>query len=295
MNTLLLLDGTAEIYRSYHAFKEMRNSKGEPTGAAFGFVLALRRLLDDEAPTHAAVAFDLPGPTIRHAAFEAYKATRKPPPAEMVIQIPIVKELTSAIGMHAVEVPGFEADDVIATLSSTAVAAGFAVTVVSRDKDLLQVIEPGVTLIDHKKGSERLDEAAAERRIGIPPARIPDLLGLMGDSSDNIPGVEGVGEKIAKRLIVEHGTIDAIYEDLDKLPNARVRTKLEAQRAQAFLSRELATVRRDVPLAIGVDELRVRQPAAQRLREIYERLDFKSLAANLPSGPARQAALFDDE
>lgn len=291
--SLLLLDGTAELYRSYYAFKDLRTKADAPTGAAFGFALALQRLLDSEKPTHAAVAFDLPDATFRHEAFAEYKATRKPTPPDLIAQIPVVKKIVAAYAIPVVEVSGFEADDVIATLVTMAKKESVDVTIVAQDKDFYQLLDDGVWILNQKKG--RLDRVAAEQLLGIPPGRIPDLLALMGDSSDNIPGVDGIGEKGAKRLISEFGTIDAVYQNLDKVGNPKIKARLESQRERAYLSYALALMHHDVPIGRSFEALTVRGPDKVTLCRIFESLEFTSLAAKYRPVEPVQRELFGDQ
>lgn len=291
--SLLLVDGTAELYRSYYAFKDFHNKKGEPTGAAFGFTQALERLLASERPTHAAAAFDLPAPTFRHAAFAEYKATRKPSPEPMIAQIPVVKEIVKAFSVAVLELPGFEADDIIATLVKRARAAGYPVTIVSQDKDFLQLLQDGVSILHPRKG--RLDAAAAEQMLGVPPSRIPDLLALMGDSSDNIPGVDGIGEKGATKLIAEFGTLDSLYQHLDQVGNPNIRMRLESQRERAYMSYSLALMHEEVPIEESLEGLALRRPDGDVLRRIFESLDFTTLAARFKPSPPKQSNLFDQD
>ena len=290
--SLLLLDGTAELYRSFYAFKDLRTKTNVPTGAAFGFVLALQRLLDAEKPTHAAVAFDLPEATFRHVAYAEYKATRKPTPPELIAQIPVIKKIVTAYAIPVIEVSGFEADDVIATLVRMARKESVDVTIVAQDKDFYQLLDDGVWILNQKKG--RLDRLAAEQLLGIPPGRIPDLLALMGDSSDNIPGVDGIGEKGAKKLISEFGTIDAVYQNLDKVGNPKVKARLENQRERAYLSYALALMHHDVPIERSFEALTVGKPDNATLCRIFESLEFMSLAAKFRPAEPVQRSLFGD-
>ncbi|MEW6368505.1 MAG: 5'-3' exonuclease H3TH domain-containing protein [Acidobacteriota bacterium] len=293
--TLLLLDGTAELYRAYYAFREFRNKKGEPTGAAFGFTRSLRQLLETQKPTHAAVVFDLPEPTFRHEAYAGYKATRKPAPPDMISQIPVVKEIVRGFSIALVESPGYEADDVIATLTRMAATAAIEVVIVTQDKDFYQLLREGVYVLNPRKGKERIGAASAERLLGIHPSRTADLLALMGDSSDNIPGVDGVGEKIAKRLVSRFSSLDALYENLDSVENPRLREKLKNQREQAFLSRSLAVIHDEVPLSLDLAALELRPQDGAKLSRIFEQLDFSPEAMGLRPDVARQTGLFDDD
>jgi len=292
---LLLLDGTAEIYRSYFAFKDLRTSAGKPTGAAFGFVLNLRRLIEGERPTHVGVAFDLPAPTFRHEAFADYKATRRPAPSDMVAQIPVIKQIVGAFGAHGLELEGYEADDIIATLVGAARRVGIETTIVGSDKDFYQLLEDGVTILNPRRKGVRIDTVLATEILGVPPSAIPDLLALMGDSSDNIPGVNGIGPKHARALIAEFGSVERLYQNLPAVSNPRIRSKLEAQRDLAFTCLALATLHRDVPVPFTMDGLATKPVDREALHEIFRTLEFATLARDAEPRPREQASLFDSD
>ena len=248
--TLALLDASGYLYRAFHAIRPLTAPDGRPTNATFGFATMLRKLLSQRKPDAVAVCFDRPEKTFRHEMDPEYKATRAAMPDDLVPQVADVKALCRAMGLVVVEEPGFEADDLIATLAEKGARAGFAVEVVSADKDLFQLVREGEVAVWHPVHDKLLDSEGVRELFGAPPERVTDVLGLMGDSSDNIPGVRGIGEKGAKELVATFGSLEEIYARVGELKGKR-REALEAGKAEAFRSRELATVRRDAPTPGG--------------------------------------------
>ncbi len=282
---LFLVDGMAIAYRAFFTFinNPLRNSKGENTSAIFGFANAILKIMNDEKPDHLAVAFDTPEPTFRHRKYESYKATREKMPEELGPQLPRLKELTEAMGIRILEVPGYEADDIIGTLAVRSARDGMDVFMVTADKDFMQLVSPHVFIYNpiRKDGNpEILDEASVVEKFGVGPAQVPDILGLMGDSSDNIPGVTGVGEKTAAKLISEFGSIRALYENTEKL-KGKLKQNVEADRKNAFLSRELAVIDTDVPLDVRPDTLTLRPHIDDRLVALLTEYGFHSLISRL--------------
>ena len=276
---LIVIDGANAIYRAFFAIPGLRSPDGTPTNAAYGFATMLIKVLREERPTHVAVATDPRGGSFRRELYPAYKAHRDAQPEDLSTQLPLVAELCEAFGVPMLEVPNFEADDVIATLVENA-PADARIGIVSTDKDLMQLVGPRVTLLDTMKG-KRIDAAAVEERFGVPPSKLLDLRALVGDPSDNIPGVKGIGEKGAAKLIQEWGSLDALLESATEIKAKRAREGLTEHAEEARLSRELARLRTDVPLEIDWDELAVRDPDRARLREIYRRLGFTRLLETL--------------
>jgi DNA polymerase-1 len=291
---LYLIDGSALAYKSYFAFARnpLTNSKGENTSAVFGFTRSLLKILDEQKPTYLAVVFDRPEPTFRHRDFAEYKIQRAPMPPEMAAQLPRIKEVVEALRVAIVEVPGFEADDVIATLARRAAEQGFSVTIVSGDKDLAQLVNERIRLYNPRKGgeeSEILDASAVREKLGVPPEKIPDLLALAGDSVDNIPGVKGIGPKTAEKLLQQFGSLEAIYENLEAVQPERIRALLREQEAEARLSKRLATVATDVPIELKLEDVRVGDPDRARLVELFRELEFHSLLERfVPSSAASE-------
>ncbi len=275
---LYLIDGSAFAYRSFFAIRGLTNSKGEPTNAAFGFARVLLRILREEDPSHVAVVFDAPGGTFRDGWYPEYKATRPKTPEELVVQMPMLDALVEAFNLPMLRVPGVEADDVMGTLAAQAAQAGMETVLVTGDKDLLQLVTSATRVYDPNKGDSGAWYGPAEvkERFGVGPEHVIDALGLMGDTADNIPGVKGIGEKTAFKLLEQYGSIEGVYEHLDEI-KGKVRERLEADRDMAFLSRKLATIVTDIPLELGVADLARRPFDRQRMADIFARLEFQSL------------------
>lgn len=281
MKRLLLVDAYAMIYRAYYAFIRVPRitSKGENTSAIFGFVIILEDLLKRLAPTHIGVAFDPHGKTFRHEAFEQYKAQREETPEDIRKAVPVIKEILHAMNIAVLEVPGFEADDVIGTLALQGEKAGFEVYMATPDKDYGQLVSEHVYMYRprHSGGFEQMGPAEVCQKYGIATQQqVIDLLGLMGDSSDNIPGCAGVGEKTAVKLLQEYGSIDNLLAHTDELKGA-LKTKIETQREQILFSRFLATIRTDVPIQLDEGALKQQEADMSVLAALYARLEFRSL------------------
>ena len=284
MKKLFLLDAYALIYRAYFAFiKAPRiNSKGLNTSAILGFVNTLEDVLKREQPTHIAVAFDPAGPTFRHQAFEAYKAQREKTPEDIKLAVPYIKALLQAYNIPVYEVMGFEADDVIGTLAKQAAQQGFEVFMLTPDKDYGQLVEEHIYMYRprHNGGYEVMGVPEVLNKYGLAnQSQVIDLLGLMGDSSDNIPGCPGVGEKTAVKLLQEFGSIDGILANIPALKGA-LKTKIESNVEQIKFSRFLATIKTDVPIALNQEEVLRKEPNAEALRELFTELEFRKLLRN---------------
>ena len=284
MKKLFLLDAYALIYRAYFAFiKAPRiNSKGLNTSAILGFLNTLEDVLKREKPTHIGVAFDPSGPTFRHEAFEAYKAQREKTPEDIKMAVPYIKELLRAYNIPVYEVMGFEADDVIGTLAKQAAVQGFDVFMLTPDKDYGQLVDEHIFMYRprHNGGYEVMGTAEVLNKYGLTnQAQVIDLLGLMGDSSDNIPGCPGVGEKTAVKLLQEFGSIDGLLANTDALKGA-LKVKIESNVAQIQFSRFLATIKTDVPIVLNQEELQRKEPNAEALRGLFTELEFRKLLRN---------------
>ena len=289
---LFVLDGPGFLFRAYHAIPFLSTSKGVPSHAVFGMSTMLWKLLREDNPEYFAVAWDPPGPTFREEKFAAYKETRAPTPDDLRTQIPYVKTLFEALRLPLLEVPGFEADDVLGTVVDRTHDLPIEIVLVTSDKDMLQLVSPRVRVFSTTgRGGDRVvfDEAAVKAKWGVEPAQIPDILALMGDSIDNIPGVPGVGEKTAAKLIGQFGGVARLYENLSLVPG-KLRETLAANRKQALLSRELATVSTRVPITVDLEAFRRREPDWERLRALWTELEFHSLLRQLPAEPAPEAA-----
>jgi DNA polymerase I len=279
---LFLIDGSALAYRSYFAFirNPLINSKGENTSAVFGYTRTMLDILTQEKPEYIAVAFDTPEPTFRHQRFVDYKATRQKMPDEMSTQLPRLKEVTEALGVTLIELPGFEADDVMGTLAKLAEREGLETYLVTADKDLMQLVSPRVKIYSLRKvgnQQEILDPAGVQQKFGVPPERVIDVLALMGDSSDNIPGVRGIGEKTAVKLIQDYGDLKTILARVEEIKPKGVAEKILANVEMARLSQELATIHTDVPLPYSPTDLEPRPRDAERLVALFQDLEFGSL------------------
>ena len=272
-NTLWLVDGSSYLYRAFHALPSLSNGAGEPTGALYGVINMLRKLMEDSRPTFMAVIFDAPGKTFRDDLFDAYKANRPPMPDELAQQTEPLRAMVQAMGLPLLQVAGVEADDVIGTLATRAATQGMRVVISTGDKDMAQLVNDRITLLDTMKNSAT-DAAGVEKKYGVPPERIIDYLALMGDSSDNIPGVPGVGPKTAAKWLQEHGSLDNLIDRADAI-QGKVGEKLRSHLDQLSLSRQLATIRRDVALDRTPDQLRCDAPDRDALRQLYRRFEFK--------------------
>lgn len=281
MDKLFLLDAYALIYRAYYAFiKSPRiNSKGFNTSAVLGFVNTLEEVLKKENPTHIGVAFDPAGPTFRHQAYEQYKAQREATPEVIRLSVPIIKEIIRAYRIPILEVPGYEADDVIGTLATEAGKQGILTYMMTPDKDYGQLVGGNVFMYrpKHTGGFEvmGIDEVKAKFDIQS-PAQVIDMLGLMGDTSDNIPGCPGVGEKTAQKLIAQYGSIENLLDHCDELKGA-LKTKVETNREMIEFSKFLATIKIDVPITLNMDELKREEANEEELRKIFEEMEFRTL------------------
>lgn len=288
-NPLILVDGSSYLYRAYHAFPPLTNSAGEPTGAMYGVLNMLRSLLLQYTPSHVAVVFDAKGKTFRDELFEQYKSHRPPMPDGLRSQIEPLHQMVKAMGLPLLVVSGVEADDVIGTLALEAEKAGHAVLISTGDKDMAQLVTPGVTLINTMNNAILGPDEVVEK-YGVPPELIIDFLALMGDSSDNIPGVPGVGEKTAQALLQGIGGLDALYADLDKVSTLSFRgsktmaAKLADNKEVAYLSYQLATIKTDVKLDLTCAELTVSEPDADELHKLFGRYEFKRWLADVESG-----------
>ncbi|MFE8046529.1 DNA polymerase I [Brenneria goodwinii] len=288
-NPLILVDGSSYLYRAYHAFPPLTNSAGEPTGAMYGVLNMLRSLLVQYHPTHVAVVFDAKGKTFRDELFESYKAHRPPMPDDLREQIEPLHRMVKAMGLPLLAVSGVEADDVIGTLALQAEKSGVPVLISTGDKDMAQLVTPNVTLINTMNNTILGPQEVCDK-YGIPPELIIDFLALMGDSSDNIPGVPGVGEKTAQALLQGLGGLDTLYANLDKIADLSFRgaktmaPKLEQHKEVAYLSYQLATIKTDVELELTCEQLAVAEPDVDELHHLFSRYEFRRWLSDVESG-----------
>ena len=289
--TLYLIDAMSNIHRAYHAISRLSTAAGMPTNAVYGFVTMLKKLLREHEPDAVAVAFDLPGKTVRHEAYEAYKANRPQMDADLAAQIPLVRQACAAYEIPILEMPGYEADDVIGSLAAEADRRGYDTVIVTADKDMLQLVGPHVRV--YHTGRERfLDEAGVKDFFGVAPTQVADVLALMGDSSDNIPGVPRVGEVTARKWIIEYGSLDNLLANADAI-QGKAGESLRENKEAALLSKRLALIPTDLPIAFEPEALKRTPPDAGRLKALFTQLEFHSLAAEIEEPgavPAYEAA-----
>ncbi len=287
---LFLIDGSAYLFRAYHAMPSLTNSQGEPTGAIYGIVNMMRKLQADFSPEYIAVVFDAPGKTFRDDMYSEYKATRSKMPDELRSQIEHVHTVVKTLGYPFVMTPGVEADDVIGTLAVQATAKNFDTVIISGDKDLAQLVNKAVCMIDTMKDAT-YDEAGVKEKFGVAPDRIIDYLTLIGDTSDNIPGVPKVGPKTAVKWIDQYGSLDEIVTNADEI-DGKVGENLRASLAQIPLSRDLVTVKLDVELEQSPENLKMGEPDEAALREQFARFEFKTwlreLGGSVASSPSKE-------
>ncbi|MGE5588971.1 MAG: DNA polymerase I [Clostridia bacterium] len=282
---LVIIDGNSLANRAFYAIQaDLSTRTGERTNAVYGFANMLLRLLEEEKPDFLAVAFDRAAPTFRHLEFEGYKATRKGMPDELASQMPLIKELVEAFRVPVLEIDGYEADDIIGTVTKKAEEAGCESLIVTGDRDTLQLVSPLTRAVITKKGiseMETFDEAAVKERFGIHPGQVPDLKGLAGDASDNIPGVPGIGEKTAVKLIQTIGGVEDILRKIDSVEPARARELIRHHAEQAQLSKKLSVIDRHVPIHFELDMCRLEGPDYVKLAALFRRLEFRSLLRRL--------------
>jgi DNA polymerase-1 len=293
---LFLVDAMAHIYRAFYApMLRMNAPSGMPTKVPFLFNNILKRILKDYRPEYLGIVFDPSGPTFRDKLFEKYKAQRQPMPDEMRLQMPYVKKLCEAMRMPILEVKGFEADDVIGTLAKKAAESDIEVLVVSNDKDMMQLVGGNVRTLRTGTGGAKADVIVDEKRVeeilGVPPDRVIDVMALMGDTVDNIPGAKGIGEKGATELIQKYGTVENALAHADEVPNKRYREALQQQREQVLLSKQLATISTDVPIEMDLAALEMKTPDIATLADLYRELGFNSLLRELGSEAFRAPAV----
>lgn len=287
---LYLIDGMSHIYRAYHAIRGLTNAEGLPTNAIYGFTNMLRKLIKEEKPDYLGVAMDLVGPTVRHEKYEEYKATRAPMPEDLVRQLPYILRVCEVLGIPILSHEKYEADDVIGTLARKAEREGLEVVIVTIDKDLFQLVTDRVAVLDTRNGTH-FDPGKVEEKFGVPPDRVVDVLSLVGDSSDNIPGAPGIGEKGARGLIKEYGSLDELLAHRDEVARKSYRDSLQQNEAQIQQSLELVTIHDDLPMELRLGEMEISQPDRQAARELFVELEFMNLLEELI--PPQEAASVD--
>lgn len=298
-----LFDGYAFCYRAYYAIRHLSNSKGEPTNAVYGFLTMLKKILDEEKPEYCAVCFDTKEKTFRHEQYEEYKAHRKPMPDDLAQQIPRIKDLINAYNLKTFEMPGYEADDVLGTLATKLNNEGLDVYIVTSDKDALQLVKDGISIYSPYRDKVTIydEKKVKERYKGLGPASVIDIMAIMGDSSDNIPGIPGIGEKGAIELVNQFGSLERVIANVDNIKSASKQKKIRENIDLARLSRELVTINCSLNLNIVLDDLRVREPRNEKLLELFKELEFKAflknvtVAAQPKANPLRAYSCLKDE
>jgi len=297
--TLYLIDGSAYIYRAFFALPPLNNSKGLQTNAVYGFTTTLMKIIREHQPHGLAVAFDEKGPTLRHEEYKAYKAQRPPMPEGMSVQIPYIHRVVEALNIPALRQAGYEADDLIGTLACQAERAGFEVVIVTGDKDMFQLLAPHIRIYDPVK-NKWFGEAECRERYGVEPARVVEVMGLMGDSTDNIPGVKGIGEKTAIKLIAQFGTIDELLRRVEEVTPVRIKALLTEQADNARLSKKLATIDTHSPLEFHPELYQIKPPHQDPLTDLLRELEFTTLLKGFqpspkPASKAQDTTIIEDE
>ncbi|MCT4619875.1 MAG: DNA polymerase I [Marinisporobacter sp.] len=277
---MIIIDGNSLINRTFYALPELTTKDGTHTNAVYGFVNVLYRIFEDYKPDYMTVAFDKKAPTFRHKEYDAYKAGRKKMPSELAEQMPILKEVLDAFKIHRVELEGFEADDLIGTIAKFCENENVYPYIITGDRDALQLVSDKTKVLITKKGISELEvytEKEVLEKYSVTPKEFIDLKGLMGDKSDNIPGVPGVGEKTATKLINEFKSIENLLKNMDKISRTKLREKLEEYASQAVLSKKLATIITDVPVEMSLEEFKMEEPDTEKLVNLFKRLEFRKL------------------
>ncbi len=278
----------SHIYRAYYAVRGLTNKQGLPTNAIYGFTSMLRKLIKEERPEYLGVAIDLSGPTVRHEQYQDYKSTRKPMPPDLVEQIPYIHRVCEVLCIPILSYDRYEADDVIGTLACKALEHDLEVVIVTIDKDMFQLVNGRITVLDTRTMT-RLGPQEVEKKIGVPPDRVLDVLSLVGDSSDNIPGAPGIGEKGAQQLIQEHGSLEALLANRDQVSRKTYRESLQQNEELIRRSRELMVIHRNLPLELDLKDLEFCDPDYEKARELFSELEFTSLLEEfLPERPTAQ-------
>lgn len=277
---MLLIDGSSLAYRSYYAFvrNPLKTSKGEPTSAIFGFARGLKKLADELNLNYAAVCFDLPGPTFRDEHFADYKAKRKETPEELVTQLPYINDLCESAGFQVITKEGYEADDIIATLTEEAERKNLETVIFTLDKDLMQLVSDNVKVLNmHSSGVEWYDKEKVEEKFGIPPEKINDFLALTGDPSDNIPGIKGIGKKTAAKLLKKFNSLEAIFKNIDQIEDSNIKNKLLGNEKEAEQWKGLTRLEKNVPIAQSLEDLKYEGPDPEKLKDLLNRFELYSL------------------
>lgn len=281
---LYLIDGNSLLYRSYYGIKRLSTSKGFPTNAVFGFISMLKKLMEREKPHYLGIVFDAKGPTIRHKAFKDYKANRKPMPEDLVIQVPVIKKILRAFNIPLYEQKNYEADDVLGSLAQRASSHNVLSVIVTNDKDIFQLVDK-LTIVYNPVKEISLDEKKVKEHFGVSPSQVVDVLALWGDSSDNIPGVPGIGEKTSKALINQFGSLEKLLKNLDNIEKTRLQEKIKQNLEQLKLSQQLATIEKGLDVKFNLEDFSISEPNYKELIPIFQELEFSSLLAEYMKKP----------
>lgn len=292
---LYLIDATAFCYRAFYALSGLSTSFGQPTNAIYGFINMLQKVLKEHKPDYLAVCFDVSRDTFRQKKFKEYKIQRPPMPDGLSTQIPLIKEIVSAYGLALFEKEGFEADDIIATLAKKAKAKGMPVVIVSSDKDMLQLVDEETQVFSpYKDEGVFYDRDKVRERFGVEPERIADIIALMGDSVDNIPGVRGIGEKTAVELLREFGSLDKLLQHIDKIKQEKLKVSLADNLEMVKLNRELAQLDGNVEIDFDLEKIKIKEPDCKELYRLFKYLEFKRFLKDLPQPEEKQEKLEAD-
>ncbi len=283
---LFLIDGSSLLYRSFYAIQRLSSPNGFPTNAIYGFIITLRKILEREKPQYLGIVFDTPGPKLRHTVFKDYKAHRKPMPEDLARQIPKLKDIIRALRIPILENEDYEADDVLGSLARRAAAHKYYTIIISTDKDLLQLVDSETQVYNPAK-EIFLDPAKVKEIFGVLPSQVVDVLSLWGDASDNVPGVPGIGEKTAKTLIGEYGSLDNLMKNLGSMKNRRLKEKIEQNLDKLDMSKELVTVEKNLDIAFDPEQFKVAEPDATAMVTIFQELGFSSLVAEYVKPPKK--------
>lgn len=279
--SLYLIDGSSYIFRAYYGIRQfLSTSKGFPTNALYGFINMLQKVVKDEKPDYLVVTFDSKEKTFRHEMYADYKANREAPPEDLAKQFPYFEPLVQAFNIHSVRVPGYEADDIMGTLAKKGAEEGLQVVIVSGDKDMMQLIGPDIRMLDTMK-NKWFDIEGVKEKFGVPPDLVIEVMGLMGDSSDHIPGVKGVGPKTATELIRKFGSIEKVYERIDEVDKQKLREKLVQDKEMALLSRQLVTINTSMELEFNLEDLKLKPSNNTELKKLFSEFEFSSLLGEL--------------
>ncbi|WP_069649200.1 DNA polymerase I [Caloranaerobacter ferrireducens] len=284
LKRLMVIDGNSLLHRAFHALPPLQTKEGIYTNGVYGFLTMLNKIVEEYSPEYICVVFDKKTPTFRHKEYTEYKANRAKTPDELIMQFDILKEVLSKLNITTLEIDGFEADDIAGTLASIGEKKGLETILVTGDKDYLQLVTKKTKVLITRKGITNLeiyDEQSVKEKYGISPVQLIDLKGLMGDKSDNIPGVPGIGEKTGIKLIKEFGSLEEIYENLENISGKKLKERLIENRLQAFMSKKLAKIITEVPISIDLEELKKREPDYDELIDLYKKLEFNSLLSRI--------------